>query len=471
MEDVIRYEERDAELHNRISVAYPRFVSHHRVVQWEAYLQKKYDLADYVTYCVCSNQAAKELQRYVGFSLVKVLADEAHAVVAVEKVEEAELKARKFLQHTGYRISSREAEDLLKQEGLIEGDGNTVPDPEAYERLQDTLTEKIGARTNEDVFLANSGMSAIYAAFRAVQDVQAKKDRTVWIQLGWIYVDTYEILNKFAGDDDQKIFIPDPTDLDQIESLLKERGDTVAGIIAELPTNPLVQTPDVKRLQQLSREHEVALILDPTVSSIVNVDTLPFADILVTSLTKYISHEGDVMMGAIALQPESPFYESTKELVASYVEPPYHRDVARVAEQLDQVESVAEQVNANTLKLAAFFENHPGVANVFWACGGDNAERYQMIEKEPGSPGAMITIEVKKPVAEFYDVCRIPKGPSFGMELTLMSPFMYMAHYDIVSADTGRDELMAYGINADLIRISVGTEPIEEIIAAFDEAL
>jgi len=197
MEDVIRYEERDAELHNRISVAYPRFVSHHRVVQWEAYLQKKYDLADYVTYCVCSNQAAKELQRYVGFFLVKVLADEAHAVVAVEKVEEAELKARKFLQHTGYRISSREAEDLLKQEGLIEGDGNTVPDPEAYERLQDTLTEKIGARTNEDVFLANSGMSAIYAAFRAVQDVQAKKGRTVWIQLGWIYVDTYEILNKF----------------------------------------------------------------------------------------------------------------------------------------------------------------------------------------------------------------------------------------------------------------------------------
>ena len=471
MDDVIRYEERDPELHKSISVAYPRFVSHHWVLQWEAYLQKKYDLGEFVTYCVCSNQAAKDLQRYVGFAQVKVIADEAHAVVAVKKEEEAELKARKFLQHTGYRISSREAEDLLRQEGLAEGDGNSQPDPDAYERLQDTLTEKIGARTNEDVFLANSGMSAIYAAFRAVQEVQAKKERTLWIQLGWIYVDTYEILNKFAGDDDQKIFIPDPTNLDQIEAILKERGDQVAGILAELPTNPLVQTPDVKRLQQLSQEHEVALILDPTVSSIVNVDALPFADVLVTSLTKYISHEGDVMMGAIALQPDSPFYESVKALVEDYVEPPYHRDVARVAEQLDRVEPVAEVVNANTIRLAEFFENHPGVAKVFWAYGGDNADRYRVIEKEPGSPGSMITIEVKKPVAEFYDACRIPKGPSFGMDRTLMSPYMYMAHYDYICSEEGCDELRAYGINPDLIRISVGAEPIEEIIAAFDEAL
>lgn len=471
MEAVIRYEERDPELHQRISVAYPRFVSHHRIVEWEAYLQKKYELFDFVTYCVCSTQAAKDLQRYVGFSHVKVIADEAHAIVAVSKEEEAELMARKFLQHTGYRISSREAEDLLRKEGLIEGDGNTQPDPEAYERLQDTLTEKIGARTNEDVFLANSGMSAIYAAFRAVQEVQAKKERALWIQLGWIYVDTYEILNKFAGDDEQKIFVPDPTDLDQVEAILKDRGDRVAGIIAEVPTNPLVQIPDVERLQRLALDHEVALILDPTVSSIVNVDALPFADILVTSLTKYISHEGDVMMGAIALQPESPFYESIKELISSHVEPPYHRDVARVAEQLDRIESVAEVVNANTQQLARFFENDPRVSKVFWAYSEENADRYQTIEKEPGLPGSMITIEVKKPVAKFYDACRISKGPSFGMDITLMSPFMYMAHYDIISSDTGREELMAYGINPDLIRISVGTEPIEEIISAFDEAL
>mgnify|MGYP003314219678 CR=1 FL=1 len=83
----------------------------------------------------------------------------------------------------------------------------------------------------------------------------------------------------------------------------------------------------------------------------------------------------------------------------------------------------------------------------------------------------MITIDLVKPVAKFYDNCRIPKGPSFGMDRSLMSPFMYMAHYDIISSPTGRDELLEYGLNPDLIRISVGTEPIDQIIAAFDEAL
>ncbi|MCB1124213.1 MAG: PLP-dependent transferase, partial [Verrucomicrobiae bacterium] len=258
---------------------------------------------------------------------------------------------------------------------------------------------------------------------------------------------------------------------DQLERILADRGERVAGIISELPTNPLVQTPDIEQLYELAQKHEVALIADPTVSSVLNVDVLPYCDVLVTSLTKYVSHEGDVLMGAIALGSHSQFFEELKPLIAAYAEPPFHGDVSRVVEQLDRMEEVARTVNANTIALAEFFENHPGVKKTFWAYGGDNRERYEKIEKEPGCPGSMITIDLVKPVEEFYDTCRISKGPSFGMDRTLMSPFMYMAHYDIVSREDGKDELRAYGLNPDLIRISVGTEPIEQIIAAFDEAL
>jgi len=471
MEDVIKYEERDSNLHNQLRIAYPRFVSHHLILQWERYLQSKLELAHSVIYCVCSTQAARELQSYVGSRHLRVIPDETYAVVAVEKEEEIEFKARKFLQHTGCRVSSRQAKDLLIVNGLLVGPEPQKPDLNSYESLQDFLTEKTGVRTRGDVFLTNSGMNAVYAAFRAIQKVQSKKNRTLWVQLGWIYVDTYEILNKFAGDDDQKIFIPDPTNLDELSSVLEERGEQVAGIISELPTNPLVQTPDLERLSELSKKHGVALVVDPTVSSIVNVDVLPFSDMLVTSLTKYISHEGDVMMGVVALQSESPFYEEIKKLITEYVEPPYHRDVFRIAEQLGTIESIAAIVNANTIKLAQFLQGHPGVRKVYWAYGDGNAERYQKIQKANHSPGSMITIDLVKPVAEFYDHCRIRKGPSFGMDISLMSPFMYMAHYDIISKETGRDELLAYGLNPDLIRISVGTEPIEQIIQAFNEAL
>lgn len=471
LDDVIRYEERNPEAHAQLKIAYPRFVAHHRVVEWEAFLQTKFGLEEMHVHCLCSTHAAKDLQRYVGFQHVKVIADEAYAVVGVEKDEAAEIKARKFLQHTGCRISSRQAEDLLIEASVLISSEVSVPDENAFENVQDSLTEKIGARTNEDVFLANSGMGAVYAAFRAIQEIQSKKDRTYWIQLGWMYVDTYEILNKFAGDDENKIFIQDPTNLDALESILESRGFEVAGIISEMPTNPLVQTPDVERLLKLARTYGVALVVDPTVASIVNVDVLPFTDVLVTSLTKYVSHEGDVMMGAVALQADSPFYNELKTLIRKHIEPPYHRDVKRVADQLPNVESVAKTVNANTLKLAAFFEGHPGVRLTHWAYGADNAERYQKIEKDADCPGSMITIDLVKPLAEFYDVCRISKGPSFGMEITLMSPFMYMAHYDLVSQAQGREDLNAYGINPDLVRISVGTEPIEQIIAAFGEAL
>jgi cystathionine gamma-synthase len=57
------------------------------------------------------------------------------------------------------------------------------------------------------------------------------------------------------------------------------------------------------------------------------------------------------------------------------------------------------------------------------------------------------------------------------MRTTLICPFMYLAHYDMVSSPAGRAELTANGLNPDLLRLCVGTEPAEEIIGALQEAL
>ncbi len=471
MENVVQYEERLPEAVARLKVAYPRFVSHHWVLQWEANLQTRLQLRDRVVFCLCSLHAAKALQRYVGIDRVRLFSDESRAVVSVVRGGEAEEKARKFLQHTGVRISSREAEDLLLRNGLIPGANPERPSLQPSTTVRDALSEAVGSVRQEDVWLTASGMSSVFAAFNAIRDLQAAKSRTLWIQLGWLYVDTYEILNKFPGEGDKKILIPDPTDLDRLASILDERGQEVAGIIAEFPTNPLLQTPDADRLIELSRLHGVVLMVDPTVSSILNVDTMPYCDVLVTSLTKYIAHEGDVMMGLLALNPQSPFHSELKAIVPHYVEPPYYRDVERVAQQLPHCQTVARTVNANTLKLARYLQQHPGVKKVYWAYGDTNRERYRKIERGDRSPGCMITIDLAKPLARVYDPCRISKGPSFGMVRTLICPYMYMAHYDIVSDPAGRMELMNYGINPDLVRISVGVEPIEQIIDAFDETL
>ena len=66
---------------------------------------------------------------------------------------------------------------------------------------------------------------------------------------------------------------------------------------------------------------------------------------------------------------------------------------------------------------------------------------------------------------------RCMKGPSFGTRFTLLSPFMYLAHYDLVTSPKGCDQLRQIGIDPDLIRISVGEEPYYDIESVIGEAL
>jgi cystathionine gamma-synthase len=83
----------------------------------------------------------------------------------------------------------------------------------------------------------------------------------------------------------------------------------------------------------------------------------------------------------------------------------------------------------------------------------------------------MIAFSLRGELEPFYDRLRLPKGPSFGMKTTLICPFMYLAHYDLVSSPEGRDELAANGLDPNLLRLCVGVEPPEDIIAALREAL
>ena len=91
----------------------------------------------------------------------------------------------------------------------------------------------------------------------------------------------------------------------------------------------------------------------------------------------------------------------------------------------------------------------------------------------PDATGGMITFTLKElgGLEKFYDRLRLPKGPSFGMKTTLICPFMYLAHYDLVTTAEGRAELARNGLDPDLLRLSVGAEPVEQIITALAEAL
>jgi cystathionine gamma-synthase len=471
------YEEKDPAVTGSLMSGYPRFVVHPQARRLTKTLAERFGLAGRTLWLASSRRMAGRLLGHLQAAgpLGKVAEPfAAEGVFGVSHPESKELArvAKLYLQNIGGFLSSREAEDRLAAigagpapaaEGLFAGD--------AQAEVFRVLKPQFAGTADTDLFLANSGMNAVHAAFRAVNDLQSSKGRTAWVQLGWLYLDTIAILKTFTASREDYIHVQDVMGLAALESLFAERGTRIAGLVAEVPTNPLVQTPDVAALAALCRRHSIKLILDPSLASAFSVDCLPHADVVVTSLTKYTGNEGDVIAGLVAINPAAPDADFLRRRVSIIVEPPYGRDLKRLAAQISNTREVLAQIEESTPKVAAFLASHPAVRTVHWALEPTSREHYLRVARSPGATGGMISFTLRGELDPFYDRLRLPKGPSFGMRTTLICPFMYLAHYDLVTTSQGRAELKANGLDPDLLRLCVGTEGADEIIAALAEAL
>ena len=222
---------------------------------------------------------------------------------------------------------------------------------------------------------------------------------------------------------------------------------------------------------ELCRSHEAILIVDPSVVSPLNVDVLPYSDVAVSSLTKYAACEGDVLMGTVVVNPEGLFAKDLATLLPGELEPVYSRDLSRLAVEIAEWESIVAEINRSVPKVIEFLQTHPRIASLYWPTQPTSRNNYLKLARSPDAVGCMISFTVNGPLADFYDRLRLPKGPSFGIKHTLICPFIYLAHYDLVTTETGRAILHASGLDPELLRLSVGSEPVEDIIDALREAL
>jgi cystathionine gamma-synthase len=469
------YEERDPAVTGSMRSGYPRFLVHPFSRRLAEELSRRHGLAGRTLWLASSRRMAGGLLAHLRAAGAQgaepFQGGGAHGVSHAESPE-LHQRAKLYLQNIGGFISSREAEDLLAAIGIGPAPGREATFPgDAAREVRRVIGPMFAGTSERDLLLANSGMNAVYAAFRAVSGVQAARGRTAWVQLGWLYLDTIAILRKFTAAGADYIHVPDVMDLGALETLLAARGAGIAGVMAEVPTNPLMQTPDVARLASLCRAHGVRLVLDPSISSAFSVDCLPHADLVVNSLTKYTGSDGDIMAGLVAVNPAAPDAAALRSAAAAAIEPPYPRDLARLAAQIGATAEVLARIEESTPKVAAFLASHPAVRTTHWALDPASRGNYLRMARSPGATGGMISFTLRGRLEPFYDRLRLPKGPSFGMRTTLICPFMYLAHYDLVSTEAGRAELRANGLDPDLLRLCVGTEPAHEIIAALDEAL
>ncbi|MDR2513096.1 MAG: PLP-dependent transferase [Puniceicoccales bacterium] len=474
--DVIGYEERHVETMDVVRMGYPRFIRHPYLTQAARKLSAGTPIGTRAQFPVASASAARRVIELLGLQpgpAAGILETDGWALLHLDPADASlAQRAAKIIQHTGIGISSREAEDWLVRHGHLR---HAFPEKnlpgDATATVLHALSPWLAPAAPGSILLCRSGMNAFFAAFEASHALQRRAGRTLWLQLGWLYADTTEIFLKCLPPDESLRTITNVFDKEAILRFFAENGHRTAAVITEAPNNPLIQTPDLPWLASLARQHGALCLFDPSTCGLANTDLLPHADVLVASLTKYCAHEGDVMAGVLAVNPASPWHDALRDGARAAHSPPYWRDSARLAAEIATMPETVARINANTLHLAAWLEGHPSVRRVCWTREASSRDNYAAICRTPESVGGLITIELDMPLARFYDRLKTAKGPSFGTDYTLASPYIYMAHYDCVIDAAKRRKLQACGIDPELVRISVGTEPWEEIEATLAHAL
>jgi len=109
------------------------------------------------------------------------------------------------------------------------------------------------------------------------------------------YIDTLKILQKW-GPGCVFFGIGETVDLDMLEQQLS-KGDRFLALFCEFPSNPLLKSPDLVRIRRLADNYGFAVVVDESVGNFLNVHVLPYADIIVSSLTKIFSGDCNVMAG------------------------------------------------------------------------------------------------------------------------------------------------------------------------------
>lgn len=451
----IRYEQGDAEVVSKLKAAYPRFCLHPFVRQ----LCRQVFGSDSSGLIFPTRKSAERALCYVKWrgvttaSLVPV-AGQPFCGVAIDPKEFSTLK--EYWQHAGEVISSRGAEMALRGEQV------TCTATPARNQILNRLAELRGC-SKEDLWIFPCGMAAIAAVWRAVRRHDPNSPS---VQFGFPYVDTLKIQQRFEPAAYHFYPIGNSTDIEALRTLLKT--EKVSAVFCESPTNPLLTTPDLVTLRSLADEYGFVLVIDDTLAACINQNVLPYADAVVTSLTKYFSGYGDVLAGSVMLNSASKHAVRLRAALRDDFEEMLIDADAEVLEKNSRdVRERVSVINRNAEILAKQLSQHPLVDRVYHP--SLNAD---VSSKSDGSIstfgyGGLLSVVLKNPSTTtpiVFDRLEVCKGPNLGTNFTLCCPYTILAHY------TELDFVEECGVSRWLLRISIGMEPVEELWQRFERA-
>ena len=218
----------------------------------------------------------------------------------------------------------------------------------------------------------------------------------------------------------------------------------------------------------MAREQRFPLFVDDTLGALVNVDVLPAADAVTTSLTKYFSGRGDVMGGSLALNRGAPHYTELRASVMRHYEDLLYPADAAVLEynSRDATQRVA-RINQTAETLCEMIRSHRAVERVNYPkyVTTDNYNAFRTAGGGYGGLFSFLLRDAAKHTPAFFDALAISKGPNLGTNFSLCCPYTLLAHYREL------EFVESCGISRYLLRVSVGLEEPAWLLDRFRTAL
>ena len=453
-DSVIGYEEGREKILKRLRTGYPRFFKH-PVVERLFDNAKAEVASEHEDVLVLPTRASvQRAHRWVERrSQTAVRIASYHGLQVLVVPSKAKPDADAYWRFSGEIISSRQAQDFLE--------GN-MRDGSKSHLIARSLSKFTGAAPDHS-FVFSSGMAAVTSVLRALPGMLDGKKT---LQLEFPYVDCLKVQEHFGNG---VVYLNQATGESFDEALMRIRQGEFAGVFTEVPSNPLLRTIDLHRVAKACEDSGTPLIIDDSSTGPLNVDALRFADVVTSSLTKWISGEGDVMAGMATVRANSPVAENMRTSLAldsSENAPLYIADAEVLLSNLKGYAKRMKIVNANGLAVASWLAKHPAIAEV-WHPSLTHTAHYDVVMRRGGGYGGLLSFVLKNPkkTPKVYDTLRLCKGPSFGTPFTLVCPYTLLAHYHELEWAEG------CGVSTNLLRVSCGLEPLETILAAFEEAL
>lgn len=282
-----------------------------------------------------------------------------------------------------------------------------------------------------------------------------------------LYGGTYRLFTKIFEPLGIQFSFVDMTDVAAVEAAMNENTRMVW---VETPTNPMVRIIDVEAMVKIGHSHNAIVAVDNTFASpyLQNPATLG-ADIVMHSVTKYINGHSDVVMGALCID-NTELRDRLAFIQNSCGATPGPQDCFLVLRGIKTLHIRMQRHCENGAKIAHWLRNHPKVDVVHWPGFEDHAG-HAIAKRQMKDFGGMMSFTLKQDSLESAFIF-LSNTKLFSLAESLGGVESLVGHpASMTHASIPKEQRMQSGLMDSLIRLSVGIEHVDDLIADLDAAL